>query len=126
MALHAGALPVASRVALPLVKPAGSFTAAMGLSAIVTALNAFTMPAPQVVVVQAHSTLEVEPAVHSARGGVAGGKADSGGKGVALALMRAINCAGVRLALADSMSAAMPETMGAEKLVPRLELVWSV
>jgi hypothetical protein len=37
--------------------------------------------------------------------------------------MRAINCAGVRFALTARISAAIPETIGAEKLVPRLTLV---
>ena len=41
------------------------------------------------------------------------------GKGVALAARRAANCAGVRLLLTERISAAMPETIGAEKLVPR-------
>jgi hypothetical protein len=31
-----------------------------------------------------------------------------------------------RLALRESMRAAIPETMGAEKLVPRLLRIWSV
>ena len=31
-----------------------------------------------------------------------------------------------RFAFLDNMSAAMPETIGAEKLVPRLLLIWSV
>ena len=40
--------------------------------------------------------------------------------------MRAMSCGGVRFAFAARMSAAMPETMGAEKLVPKFEFVWSV
>ena len=34
------------------------------LSAAMTALRALTMPAPQVLVVQAHSTLDEDPATH--------------------------------------------------------------
>lgn len=66
MAPHAAALPPASKVPLPPMKPAGIFTAAMGLSAACTAWNALTIPAPQVLVVQVHSTLDVEPFTHSA------------------------------------------------------------
>ena len=119
MAPQAGALPPASKLPLPDVNPVGIFTAAMGLSAAFTARNALIMPAPQVPVVQAHSTLELEPATHCA-------KPAGCGKAVALPLMRAISCGGVRFALAARMSAAIPETMGAEKLVPKFELVWSV
>jgi hypothetical protein len=120
--LHAAALPAPSKVALPEVKPAGIDTAAIGLSAAMTALNAFTMPAPQVLVVQAHSTLEEDPATHCGVGGFVTGC----GNGVALALMRAMICGGVRFAFAARINAAIPVTMGAEKLVPRLEFVWSV
>jgi hypothetical protein len=73
VAPQAGALPPASNVPLPEVNPAGIFTAAIGLSAALTALKAFTMPAPHVVVVQAHSTLEVEPLTHCGVGGVVTG-----------------------------------------------------
>ena len=119
MALQAAALPPASKVALPEAKPAGIDTAAIGLSAAMTALNALTMPAPHVLVVQAHSTLDEDPATHCGVGGVVTGC----GNAVALDCMRAMICGGVRFAFAARMSAAMPETMGAEKLVPRLEFV---
>jgi len=46
--------------------PREFFSAAIGLSAALTALNALTMPAPHVLVVQAHSTLDVEPLTHTA------------------------------------------------------------
>src|ERR1700733_2872446 len=101
---HAAALPDASSVALPVLKLAGMLTAAMGLSAALTALNAFTMPAPQVVVVQAHSTLEEDPATHW-------GTPAGCGKGDALALIRAISCGGVRFAFTERMSATTPETI---------------
>jgi len=45
------------------------------------------------------------------------------GNEAALDSRRATNCAGVRLALTDRISEAMPETIGAEKLVPRFSLV---
>jgi hypothetical protein len=67
VAPQAAALPPASNVPLPPAKPAGIFTAEIGLSAAFTALNALTMPAPQVPVVHAHSTFEVEPATHCAK-----------------------------------------------------------
>ena len=44
------------------------------------------------------------------------------GKAAALASMRATNCAGVKLSLTERISAAIPDTMGAEKLVPKLGL----
>ncbi len=44
------------------------------------------------------------------------------GKGAAPSLKRAMSCGAVRLLLALTMRAAIPETMGAEKLVPRLGL----
>jgi hypothetical protein len=40
--------------------------------------------------------------------------------------MRAISCGGVRLALTACISAAIPETIGAAKLVPKFVLLWSV
>jgi hypothetical protein len=70
VAPQAGALPPASKLPLPDVNPVGILTAAIGLSAALTALKAFTMPAPQVVVVQAHSTLDVEPLTHCGVAGV--------------------------------------------------------
>ena len=106
-------------VALPTAKRAGILTAAIGLSAALTALRAFTIPAPQVPAVQAHSALDVEPATHCAN-------PVGCGNGVALAFKRAMSWGGVRFAFAARMSAAMPETMGAEKLVPRLVFAWSV
>jgi hypothetical protein len=73
VALQAGALPPASKVPLPDVNPGGIFTAAIGLSAALTALNAFAIPAPHVVVVQAHSTLDVDPLTHCGVTGVVTG-----------------------------------------------------
>src|SRR3954471_18420507 len=48
------------------------------------------------------------------------------GKGRAPSRSRASSWLVDRLLLRASISAAMPETMGAEKLVPRLKLFWSV
>jgi hypothetical protein len=48
------------------------------------------------------------------------------GKVFAPSFRRAMSCGAVRLLLALTMSAAMPDTIGAEKLVPRLGLSWSV
>jgi hypothetical protein len=73
VAPQAGALPPASKLPLPELNPVGIFTAAIGLSAALTALKAFTMPAPQVVVVQAHSTLDVAVLEHCGVGGVVTG-----------------------------------------------------
>src|SRR5882757_1679540 len=110
---HAGALPPPSMVALPDANTAGIVIAAIGSRAALTALRALTMPAPQVVVVQVHSTFDVDPLTHRATPAGCG-------YGVALALIRAMSCGGVRFAFAARISAATPETMGAEKLVPRL------
>lgn len=48
------------------------------------------------------------------------------GKGVAVALKVLAISAGVSELLTPSISAMVPETIGAEKLVPRLGLNWSV
>ncbi len=66
--------------------------------------------------VQAHS-----PLLGSVVGQVGTSTAPAG-NGVALDLIRAINCGGVRLLFTERISAATPDTMGAEKLVPRLGL----
>ena len=42
------------------------------------------------------------------------------GKGAALICMRAANCTGVKLPFTERINAAMPDTMGVAKLVPRL------
>ena len=55
--------------------------------------------------------------------GQVGTPAAPAGNGVAAACMRTMICAGVRLLFTDFMSAAMPDTIGAEKLVPRLGLI---
>jgi len=90
---------------------------AIGLRAALTALNAFTMPAPHWVETQEHSPDAGSVLGHTGRFPVLGGNA------VALDLMREITCAGVKFALTPRISAATAETMGAEKLVPRLGFV---
>jgi hypothetical protein len=116
VALHAATLPLASKLDVPIERLGGSLTAAIGLSAAFTAFNALTIPAPQVVVVQAHSTFDEVLLEHT---GVPVGC----GYGLALASIRAISCAGVRFPFTERINAAIPETMGAEKLVPKLTLV---
>ena len=118
---HCGVEPPASNTApVPLDTAAGSDTKTIGCCAAITAFRALTMPAPHCPATHAHS-----PLVGSVVGQV-GTPAAPGGNAVALDSMRAISWAGVRLALTARISAAMPDTMGAEKLVPRLVLVSSV
>ena len=78
------------------------------------------MPAPQVVVVQLHWLCAVPS------GAVAVGRADVGGKARAVLISSWRICAGVRSGFTDSISAAVPETSGAEKLVPMVALYASV
>src|ERR1700722_484212 len=113
--LQEAALPPASKTAmLPAFKPAGTATAAMGFCAAFTALSALIMPAPHWPATQEHSLL-----VGSTLGQT-GRLALFGGNGLALDSMRAMSCAGVRFAFTARINAAIPDTMGAEKLVPRL------
>src|SRR5450432_2120694 len=100
--LHAAALPPPLKVKLPLPaeSPVGNSTAAMGLSAALTALKAFSIPAPHWLVVQAHSFVLLK----LGQTGVPGGAVN----GDALDLMRAINCPGVRLLLTARIRAATP------------------
>src|SRR5882724_3374869 len=118
------ALPLASSTAgLPTPEVTGTTTAAIGRCAALTAANALTMPAPHWLpsLAQRHSI----PLPLLSTAGQAGTPAGCG-KAVELDFIREINCAGVRLALTPRIRAAIPETMGAEKLVPRLGLLWSV
>ncbi len=90
----------------------------MGLSAALTALRALAMPVPHSPEDgQEHSRVPATDIGHTGRAPV------FVGKGVALDSRRATNCFGVRLPLTARMRPAMPDTMGAEKLVPRLVLV---
>src|SRR5437868_1685358 len=97
----------------------------MGRRAALIAPGAFAMPAPQVVVVQLHSavcrsvllagTWQFGTAVSLETGNV-----------LAPSFSRAMSCAGFRLAFTLVIRPAMPATIGAEKLVPRLGNIWSV
>ena len=101
--------------------------AAIGRSAAATELAAFAMPAPQVLVVQRHcTTWKSSSFTGTWQVGMFGSSAIVVGKGRAPSRRRASICAVERFALRESMSAAIPETIGAEKLVPRLVLVWFV
>src|ERR1700722_5797546 len=117
--LQAAALALAEKMTeLFAVYDAGNETAAIGLSAAFTALSAFTMPVPHSPVAgQEHSSVPVTEA------GQTGSARVLTGKGVALDSSRATSCCGVRFPLTACMRPAMPDTMGAEKLVPRLEFV---
>jgi hypothetical protein len=120
--LQAAALPLASNATEPLaVNVAGKETAAMGRSAAFTALSAFTMPVPHSPEAgQEHSLVVASSEGHTGRFAVFAGKGD------ALDSSRATSWDGVRLPFTVRISPAMPDTIGAEKLVPRLLLVWFV
>ena len=114
-------LPEASAIAeAPRGKVGGTITP-IGFSAALTALSALTMPVPHCVVTPGPGRgQEQAPLVGSVAGQTASGVTELfGGNAVALDSRRAINWAGVRFALTERISAAMPATIGAEKLVPR-------
>src|ERR1700722_4457801 len=116
--LQAAALPPASNTALlPAFSAAGTANAAIGLRAALTALRAFTMPVPHWP--DAGHEHWSEPSAVS-KVGQTGIFPVLGGKALALASIRAANCTGVKLLLTERIRAAMPDTMGAEKLVPKL------
>ena len=108
--MHAATLALASNIVL-----LDAVITAIGARAAVTALSAFSMPAPHSLLVHAHSPFAL----------VLGHCCNPAGCGNALALasIRAISCGGVKFALTARISAATPETIGAEKLVPRLGLI---
>src|SRR5580658_7838294 len=96
--------------------------------AAVNAAAALSMPAPQVAVVQRHSTgvvgsvkLPAESALEAANAHCAGFGLLPGelvGNANALDCRRAVSCATVNFGLAASISAATPATIGEAKLVP--------
>src|SRR5665213_1188813 len=96
--------------------------------AAVTALKALSMPAPQVAVEHTHSRFWLVSVYRPVLGSVVVAASwqavevveEEPGKGSTLDCMRAISCAGVIPGAAASISAATPEAMGAEKLVPTL------
>jgi hypothetical protein len=105
----------------PALTLTGRVTAAIGRCASCTAVSALAMPAPQVEVVQLHS-MSWESSLEEAGIWHWGAALLTGNGFVAPCCRRAISCAGLRFALTESISPAMPETIGAEKLVPRLVL----
>src|ERR1700749_2204715 len=107
------------------MKVHGAAIAGHGRSAAFSAHGAFAIPAPQVCLVQLHSLVcrSEEPDGTWQLGIVV---SDETGNVTEPSFRRAINCGAVRLLLALTMSAAIPDTIGAEKLVPRLGLSWSV
>jgi hypothetical protein len=125
--LQAAALPAVERSTFcPGLTLAGVIIAAIGRCAAATAAAAFAMPAPHVDVVQLHSNPCTSP-------GPAGtwhigtvGSLDTGNGVVAPSMRRARICAGLRLPLTEDMRPAIAATIGAEKLVPTLRLIWSV
>src|SRR5690242_18408813 len=95
--------------------------AAIGRSAAFKAPGAFAIPAPQVCLVQLHSVVcRSEDPVGTWQLGMV--VSEETGKVAAPSLRRAMSCGAVRLLLTLTMSAAIPDTIGAEKLVPRLGL----
>ena len=85
------------------------------------------MPAPQVAVgAQALRELEILIVGRHVTGLDRRSVGDGGGEGPRAFAQPRQHLAVDRFALRDNISAAMPETIGAEKLVPRLLLIWSV
>src|SRR5450631_3146769 len=94
------AVPLASNTPLmPTPRVVGGNTAAIGLCAAFTALSAFTMPAPHWPGTHEHSWLVGSVAGHTGRPPV------FGGNGLALTLIRAISCGGVKFELTARISA---------------------
>lgn len=125
---QAAALADALKVAFcPAETEPGREMAAMGRSAASTALKASAMPAPQVAVVHRHcASWKSWLLAGTWQTGTAGSSATDVGKGRADSRRRSSSWRVDRFALRDNINAAIPETMGAEKLVPRLLLIWSV
>lgn len=87
-----------------------------------TAASALTMPAPHSEVVQLHSASLVATGVVPV-GVTHAGTPVGCGNGVAVAFKRARMVSGVKLGFAPSINAIVPDTIGAEKLVPKFVLV---
>ncbi len=99
---------------------AGTATAATGRSAARTEAAALAMPAPQVCVVHTHSDAWMSDELAGTRHTGTDGSVDSGNGRVAPSCRRASNCTGVSRPFTAAISPAMPETIGAAKLVPTL------
>src|SRR5262245_25080880 len=120
-------LPSAAALPLPCIAtfwPAlndgvGNETSAIGRCASSMANGVFAIPAPHVrpSLVQMHWPPAV---VLGQSGGCGETSSDVCGNAIALALMRSLIFAGLKLPFTDAISAAMPDTIGAEKLVPTL------
>ena len=96
-------------------------------SAARTAAPASRIPAPHVVVVQLHSDWSTWGAVTGCGATHAGTVASlETGNGRAEDLISAVTLPGLNAGCADSISAAVPATSGAEKLVPSDQLKLSV
>src|SRR5271168_4688948 len=89
----------------------------MGSSAALTALSALTMPLPHW---PDGGQEHWSDWSNVSKAGQTGILPVFGGNAVAVASIRAAICAGVKLPLTERISAAMLDTMGAAKLVPRL------
>ena len=124
---HAPPLPAPDRLTVwPGATIAGADNAAIGRSAAESERAALAIPAPQVLVVQLHSLVCKSFCRAGIRHIGTAGSADTGNGVVAPSRKRAISCSEPRLPFAPAMSPAMPATIGAEKLVPTLTLVWFV
>ena len=100
----------------------GTAIAATGRNAARIDPSALAIPAPQVSVVHTHSDAWMSLVLVGTRQVGIAGSVDSGKGRVAPSCSRASNCAGESRPLTDAMRPAMPETIGAEKLVPTLNL----
>src|SRR5882724_8131067 len=124
--LQAAALPVpASETFCPAETVAGTAMAAMGRRAALIAPGAFAIPAPQVLVVQLHSTFCTSAALAGTLQFSTVVSLETGNV-LAPSFRRAMSCEGRRFPFTLVISPAMPATIGAEKLVPRLGFIWSV
>ncbi len=104
----------------------GTLTAATGRSAACTAPCAFAIPAPQVSVVHTHSETCTSPdPVGTWHTGTVG-SLEVGNGFLAPSLRREISCVVDSRPFAASISPEMPDTIGAEKLVPTLTWYWLV
>jgi len=95
----------------------GSVIAAIGRSAALTAPAALAIPAPQFLVLQMHSCVVASVCGH--RGGCVDSPAEVVGKAVAPSFKRDISWHELKFRFTEDINAAMPDTIGAEKLVPR-------
>src|SRR3954470_362260 len=123
----AAVLAAAESVRLwPALTDPGSATTARGRRAAATAPGALAIPAPQVLVVHEHSVFCTSFCAAGTWHCRTVESVDTGNGFVAPSLSRASKSAEPRLLLTDAMSPTIPETIGAEKLVPKFALIWFV